>query len=73
MTDLDGVRAAKRALAADLQDDPRVGGVGIGFQGEHYVITVGLIDLDQVPDLPVEVQGVPVRVVEAPTYTAQTG
>lgn len=63
MADLEVVQAAKRALAKSLRDDERVNGVGIAGRQPHYVIRVNIVDAAHRPDLPHEVQGIPVEVV----------
>ncbi|NML53268.1 hypothetical protein HHL19_05965 [Streptomyces sp. R302] len=63
MADLKAVQAAKRTLAHRLAADSRVNGVGIGGNRTRYVIRVNLVDGDDRPDLPSEVDGVPVEAV----------
>ncbi|MEU9983751.1 hypothetical protein [Streptomyces sp. NPDC050856] len=73
MTTLDGVRTAKQELSANLANDPRVRYLGVGFEGDEYVIMVAVADPEARPDLPDVFHGVPVRVIEAAEFTAQAG
>ncbi|MEW1914190.1 hypothetical protein AB0442_38215 [Kitasatospora sp. NPDC085895] len=63
MVTIEAARAAKRALAQMLADDPRVNGVGIGGTKSAYVVKVQLVSDDDRPDLPQEIDGVPVQTV----------
>ena len=59
--DLKVAERAKQQLAHRFSRDPRVNGVGIGGSESHYVIRVNLVDADNRPSLPREVNGVPVE------------
>lgn len=61
MATLGAARAAKRALAQRFAHDPRVNGVGLGGTGGAYVVMVQLVSADEGPELPQEVDGVPVE------------
>jgi hypothetical protein len=61
MVDLEAARAAKLALTAMLDDDDRVSGIGIGGTDGHYVVKVNLVSGEDQPDLPEEIDGVPVK------------
>ncbi|WP_406406320.1 hypothetical protein [Streptomyces sp. NBC_01643] len=63
MATLEAARAAKRTLAQRLADDPRVNGVGLGGTRDAYVLMVQLVSADEEPDLPPDVDGVPVESV----------
>lgn len=60
---VDDVRAAKEALATQLRDDPRVGGVGITRWHGQYAVRVNVVDESDVPELPSRVYGVHVQIV----------
>lgn len=61
-SDRDAARAAKEVLGHRLGDDPRVNGIGITFWHGGYAVRVNVVDGADQPDLPEEVDGVPVRV-----------
>ena len=61
--ELDAARAAKDLLRARLADDPRVNGVGIDTAGGHAGVRINITDPDDAPDVPEEVDGVPVHIV----------
>ena len=61
MADREAARAASRALASRLGSDRRVNGVGITGDRSGFAVKVNLVDgLDQ-PELPAEIDGVPVE------------
>jgi len=63
MADLDTVRAAKTALTEQLAHDNRVNGIGITGSNGDYGIKVNIVDAADAPELPTEIDGVPVKVV----------
>jgi len=71
MANIDEARAAKRVLAQQLAHDRRVNGVGIGGTRASYVVKVQLVSETDSPDLPSEVNGVPVETVIVGTITSQ--
>lgn len=71
MSDLETAMAAQRVLMDRLLHDPRVTGVGISGPEHHYVIKVNLIDSKDQPDLPSDVDGVPVTVEVTGRISAQ--
>jgi len=58
----DAARAAKSRLASHLAGDQRVNGVGVVRRAQAYVVRVNVVADDDRPDLPAEVDGVPVQV-----------
>ncbi|MFF8394750.1 hypothetical protein [Streptomyces sp. NPDC016172] len=62
MPDLEAAKAAQRVLVDWLLHDPRVSAVGISGPEHHYVLKVNVVDSKDQPDLPRNVQGVPVTV-----------
>lgn len=66
----DAARAAKSTLASQLSGDPRVNGVGIVRWRHAYAVRVNILAGDDCPDLPDEVDGVPVRVNAVGVVTA---
>ncbi|GAA2026497.1 hypothetical protein WDZ16_10690 [Pseudokineococcus marinus] len=63
----DAARAAKSRLASSLAGDRRVNGVGVvrwavGTSAAAYGVRVGVVAEDDAPEVPAEVDGVPVRV-----------
>ncbi|MER6315183.1 hypothetical protein ABT237_15600 [Streptomyces sp. NPDC001581] len=62
MADLETARAAKRALAARLANDRRVNGVGIGGSGSNYTLKVNIVSADDHPNLPHDIDGVPIEI-----------
>ncbi|MGW3649270.1 hypothetical protein [Streptomyces sp. NPDC000878] len=62
MADLETARVAKKVLAARLANDRRVNGVGIGGSGGNYKIKVNLVSKDDRPDLPLDIDGVPIEI-----------
>lgn len=52
----------KQRLRDQLRDDDRVVGVGIGIIGGDIVVRVNVVDADDVPDLPGQIDGVPLYV-----------
>jgi hypothetical protein len=71
MADLDAARAAKLVLSRALASDRRVSAVGIGGTRDHYVVRVHIVSDSQRPDLPTEVEGVPVEAVVVGRIAAQ--
>jgi len=69
----DAASAAKSALASSLAGDRRVNGVGVVRRAQTYAVRVNLVADDDRPDLPTEVDGVPVHVdVVGPITTSPT-
>jgi hypothetical protein len=62
MANLEAAQAASRALACRLGDDRRVNGVGIAGSRPNFAVRVNLVDGADRPDLPDEIEGVPVEV-----------
>ena len=58
----DAARAAKSRLASSLSGDRRVNGVGVVRRAQAYAVLVNVVADDDRPDLPAEVDGVPVHV-----------
>lgn len=71
MANIDDARAAKRTLAQQLAHDRRVNGVGIGGTRAGYVVKVQLVSETDSPDLPSEINGVPVETVVVGHITTQ--
>lgn len=66
----DAARAAKSSLAARLAGDARVNGVGVVRWHSSYAVRVNVVTQADAPELPEQVDGVPVRVVEIGHVTA---
>lgn len=64
-------RAAKDRLRDQLAGDDRVNGIGITRWRHRYAVRVSVVDAGAVPDLPEEVDGIPVRVVVVGRIVAQ--
>lgn len=62
--------AAKARLAGTLAGDGRVNGVGVVRWRSAYAVRVSVVAEDDRPDLPAEVDGVPVRVHAVGRITA---
>ncbi len=62
MVDLEAARAASLALTCRLSGDRRVNGVGITGTQSSFAVRVNLVDDTDRPDLPDEIDGVPVEV-----------
>ncbi len=60
---MEDARVAKEAVAAQLRDDPRVGGVGITRWRGGYAVRVNVVDESDVPELPTRIHGVEVQIV----------
>ncbi|MEJ5915484.1 hypothetical protein [Pseudokineococcus sp. 1T1Z-3] len=58
----EAARAAKDRLAPSLADDPRVNGVGVVRWRSAYAVRVSVVTQEDLPEVPAEVDGVPVRV-----------
>jgi hypothetical protein len=58
--DLDRVRRAQDRLLAEVENDPDVNGVGIGRDGDRYVLMVNLRVTAAAVSVPDEIDGVPV-------------
>lgn len=56
-------RHAKQLLRAQLAGDRRVNGLAITRVQDHYAVRVNVVDAVDVPDLPEDVDGVPIQVV----------
>ncbi|MEV6213032.1 hypothetical protein [Kitasatospora sp. NPDC051914] len=63
MVTIEAARAARDVLAQVLAGDPRVNGVGIGGTKNAYVVKIQVVSGGDLPDLPAEIDGVPVQVV----------
>lgn len=63
-------RAAKDVLRSRLAGDARVNGIGITRESSTYAVKVNVVDDADRPDLPPDVDGVPVRVVAIGSVTA---
>lgn len=66
----DAARAAKSRLASSLSGDRRVNGVGVVRRERAYAVRVNVVAGDDRPDLPAEVDGVPVDVAVVGRITA---
>lgn len=66
----DAARAAKSVLASRLSGDTRVNGIGITRQEASYAVKVNVLAEDDAPEVPAEVDGVPVQVVVVGRVTA---
>ncbi|MEJ5945089.1 hypothetical protein WDZ17_07235 [Pseudokineococcus basanitobsidens] len=62
--------AAKSRLAGVLAGDGRVNGVGVVRWRSAYAVRVSVVTEEDRPDLPAEVDGVPVRVEAVGEITA---
>ncbi|WP_299034828.1 hypothetical protein [uncultured Pseudokineococcus sp.] len=66
----DAARAAKTRLASSLAGDRRVNGVGVVRRAQAYAVRVNVVADDDRPELPAEVDGVPVQVDVVGAITA---